>query len=64
MDNEEFYTIGTSPNFKPNLELQFVDDDIRKAFEGTSYLIGTPTNVQLARNIKELSEKLDKLNAK
>lgn len=44
----------------PN-ELDFVDEDIRKAFEGTSYFVGTPTNVQLARNLKMLSEKIQKL---
>ena len=39
-------------------ELQFVDEDIRKAFEGTNYIIGTPTNVQLSRDIKKLTEVL------
>ena len=44
----------------PN-ELDFVDEDIRKAFEGTNYFVGTPTNVQLSRNLKILSEKIQKL---
>lgn len=35
-------------------ELQFVDKDIRKAFEGKVYIIGTPTQVQLAREIRLL----------
>jgi hypothetical protein len=44
----------------PN-ELDFVDDDIRKAFEGTNYFVGTPTNIQLSRNLKMLSENIQKL---
>ena len=46
--------------WQPDLpdELQFVDEDIRKAFEGTNYIIGTPTNVQLSRDIKKLTEVL------
>lgn len=46
--------------WEPDLpdELQFVDEDIKKAFEGTNYIIGTPTNVQLSRNIKKLTEVL------
>ena len=36
-------------------ELKFVDEDIRKEFEGKNYLMGTPTNVQLSRDIKKLS---------
>lgn len=46
--------------WEPDLpdELQFVDEDIRKAFEGTNYIIGTPTNVQLSRDIKKLTEVL------
>lgn len=39
-------------------ELKFVDEDIRKTFEGTQYIIGTPTNVQLSRNIQKLIDKL------
>ena len=35
-------------------ELDFVDEDIKKAFEGKSYFIGTPSIAQLTRNIKEL----------
>jgi len=42
-------------------ELKFVDDDIRKEFEGKNYIIGTPTQVQLNRSIKLLTEKIDKL---
>lgn len=45
-------SIKITPIALPN-ELQFVDEDIRIAFEGTSYIIGTPTNVQLARNLRE-----------
>lgn len=44
----------------PN-ELHFVDEDIRKEFEGTNYFIGTPSNVHLARNLKILSEKIQTL---
>ncbi len=35
-------------------ELDFVNEDIKKAFEGKSYFIGTPSIAQLSRNIKEL----------
>jgi len=42
---------------QPN-ELRFVDDDIAKEFKGKNYLVGTPTMVQLARNLKELSRNM------
>lgn len=44
----------------PN-ELDFVDSDIKQAFEGKAYFVGTPTNVQLNRNLKLLIEKIDLL---
>ena len=42
----------------PN-ELDFVDADIKKEFEGKNYIVGTPTSVQLARNIKKLNDNLE-----
>lgn len=39
----------------PN-ELDFVDEDIKEAFKGKSYFVGTPSNLQLARNVKILSD--------
>jgi hypothetical protein len=35
-------------------ELKFVDDDIKKEFDGKIYHVGTPSIVQLSRDIKEL----------
>jgi hypothetical protein len=36
-------------------ELQFCDPDIQEAFRGKNYIWGTPTQVQLARNLRELA---------
>lgn len=41
-------------------ELEFVDKDIKDEFEGKQYIIGTPTNLQLARDIRKLIEVLKK----
>lgn len=46
----------------PN-ELQFVDDDIRKEFEGKSHFIGTPSLVQLNRNMSKMIEILISIDA-
>lgn len=43
----------------PN-ELVFVDKDIEKAFAGTNYIIGTPSVVQMTRELKRLREVLQK----
>jgi hypothetical protein len=48
-------TIAIPP--RPN-ELLFVDEDIKNEFEGKSYFIGVPTQIQLARNIKKLTDLL------
>ena len=42
-------------------ELQFVDEDIAEAFKDKCFFTGTPTNLQLARNIKELTIAINKL---
>jgi hypothetical protein len=42
-------------------ELQFVDSDIRDAFVGKTYPVGTPTQVQLSRVGKAFMAKMDQL---
>lgn len=39
-------------------ELQFVDEDIRAAFADRRYLLGTPTMVQLVRELQLLRRAL------
>lgn len=51
------------PSYAPVDEFKFVDEDIKKEFEGKSYLQGMPTQVQLNRNIQKLYELLSKTNA-
>lgn len=41
-------------NYKQADEIKFVDKDIADEFRNTNYLIGTPSIVQLSRDIKEL----------
>ena len=41
-------------------ELDFVDEDIKKAFEGKNYFIGTPSIIQLTRNIEKLNNLINK----
>jgi hypothetical protein len=52
--NKPFTVIKPFVMYEPD-ELQFVDADIREAFEGKSYLTGTPTMVQLSRDIRALT---------
>ncbi len=42
-------------------ELRFVDDDIREAFKGCAYPPGLPTQMQAARNMRELQESVDSM---
>lgn len=39
-------------------ELQFVDEDIREAFQGKMYAAGVPTMIQQTRTMKQLTEAL------
>ncbi len=42
-------------------ELKFVDDDIREAFRGCAYPPGLPTQMQAARNMREMRDSVDSL---
>lgn len=42
-------------------ELKFVEEDIKKEFLGKSYMVGTPTQIQLIRTINKLIEALESL---
>lgn len=42
-------------------ELKFVDDDIREAFKGCAYPQGLPTQMQAARNMREMRDSVDSL---
>ena len=42
-------------------ELKFVDDDIREAFQGCAYPPGLPTQMQAARNMREMRDSVDSL---
>ena len=43
----------------PEQELKFIDPDIAEACKKMgSYIIGTPTQMQLCRNLRELTEVL------
>ncbi len=42
-------------------ELKFVDDDIREAFQGCAYPVGLPTQMQAARNMREMRDSVDSL---
>lgn len=44
---------------KPIDELQFVDEEIRNAFIGDNYLIGTPSLVQLNKNLAKIIKILE-----
>jgi hypothetical protein len=52
--NKPFTVIKPYVMYEPD-ELQFVDADIREAFEGKAYLTGTPTMAQLSREIRALT---------
>ena len=55
-----------APSVAPQLQIQvpdelpFVDADIQAAFKGKVYYIGTPSMVQLAREVRLLREQLQK----
>ena len=46
----------------PEEELKFVDKDIAEACRKFTYVIGLPTQIQLARNLKRVAEALEKTN--
>jgi hypothetical protein len=52
--------IATLPMMYPD-ELKFVDDDIREAFKGCAYPPGLPTQMQSARNMREMRDSVDSL---
>jgi hypothetical protein len=39
-------------------ELQFVDDDLAAIFRGKAWMMGTPTMIQLSRDLRALTEEL------
>lgn len=43
----------------PN-ELKYLEKDIVDEFKGKNYIVGTPTLIQLSRNIQRLNESLEK----
>lgn len=50
------------PFSDPNEELKFVDSDIAEACRKMgNYIIGTPTQMQLCRNLRELATSLAEL---
>ena len=42
-------------------ELKFVDEDISEAFKGCAYPHGLPTQMQMARNMRELRDSVDSM---
>jgi hypothetical protein len=49
-----------TPNID-ELDLDYIDDDIKRIFKGKNYYIGTPTMAQLVKEMKLLREAI-KLN--
>ena len=50
-----------TPASDPEQELKFVDTDIADACRKMNYVIGLPTQMQLARNIEILNRELNEL---
>lgn len=42
-------------------ELKFVDKEIKEEFEGKNYITGMPTQMQLVKTMKELTEMIKSL---